>query len=150
EALFAGMAWWAIALCLCIRHIGDALPLVNYAFDESSSPARRVRRLERSRFPRAEPRPPDPAGANDESVLKVQDLTVAYATDASPVVAVDHVSFDLARGGVLAIVGELGCGTSPLLYAIARLLGSPLPGEIVGGRVLFQGRDLVLLEAKEL
>jgi len=83
-------------------------------------------------------------------VLKVQDLTVAYATDASPVVAVDHVSFDLARGEFLAIVGESGCGKSTLLYAIARLLGSPLPGEIVGGRVLFQGRDLVLLEAKEL
>jgi oligopeptide/dipeptide ABC transporter ATP-binding protein len=150
EALFAGMAWWAIAPGLCIALLGASFALLNYAFDEISSPALRVRKLERSRFPRAEPPPPEPAGANDESVLKVQDLTVAYATDASPVVAVDHVSFDLARGEFLAIVGESGCGKSTLLYAIARLLGSPLPGEIVGGRVLFQGRDLVLLEAKEL
>jgi peptide/nickel transport system ATP-binding protein len=66
------------------------------------------------------------------------------------VVAVDHVDFELARGEFLAIVGESGCGKSTLLYAIARLLGSPLPGEIVGGRVLFQGRDLVLLEEREL
>src|SRR6476660_6425981 len=150
EALFAGMAWWAIAPGLCIALLGASFALLNYAFDEISSPALRVRKLERSRFPRAEPPPPEPAGANGESVLKVQDLTVAYATDASPVVAVDHVSFDLARGEFLAIVGESGCGKSTLLYAIARLLGSPLPGEIVGGRVLFQGRDLVLLEAKEL
>jgi peptide/nickel transport system ATP-binding protein len=83
-------------------------------------------------------------------VLKVEDLTVAYATDADPVVAVDHVSFDLARGEFLGIVGESGCGKSTLLYAIARLLGSPLPGEVVGGRILFQGKDLVLLEEKEL
>jgi oligopeptide/dipeptide ABC transporter ATP-binding protein len=150
EALFAGMAWWAIAPGLCIALLGGAFALLNYAFDEISSPALRVRKLERSRFPRAEPPPPEPAGAHDESVLKVQDLTVAYATDAGPVVAVDHVDFELARGEFLAIVGESGCGKSTLLYAIARLLGAPLPGEIVGGRVLFQGKDLVLLEEKEL
>jgi peptide/nickel transport system ATP-binding protein/peptide/nickel transport system permease protein len=150
EALFTGMAWWAIAPGLCIALLGAAFALLNYAFDEISSPALRVRKLERSRFPRAEPPPPEPAGANDESVLKVQDLTVAYATDSGPVVAVDHVDFELARGEFLAIVGESGCGKSTLLYAIARLLGSPLPGEIVGGRVLFQGRDLVHLEPKEL
>jgi peptide/nickel transport system ATP-binding protein len=83
-------------------------------------------------------------------VLRVEDLSVAYATDSGAVVAVDHVDLELARGEFLAIVGESGCGKSTLLYAIARLLGSPLPGEIVGGRVLFQGKDLVLLEEKEL
>jgi len=88
--------------------------------------------------------------AADRHVLKVQDLSVAYATDSGPVVAVDHVDFELGRSEFLAIVGESGCGKSTLLYAIARLLGSPLPGEIVGGRVLFQGRDLVLLEEREL
>ena len=83
-------------------------------------------------------------------MLKVEDLTVAYATDSGPVVAVDHVDLELARGEFLAIVGESGCGKSTLLYAIARLLGSPLPGEIVGGRVLFKEKDLVLLEEREL
>jgi peptide/nickel transport system permease protein len=150
EALFSGMPWWAIAPGLCIALLGAAFALLNYAFDEISSPALRVRKLERSRFPRSEPPPPEPAAANDEAVLKVQDLTVAYATDGGPVVAVDHVDFELARGEFLAIVGESGCGKSTLLYAIARLLGAPLPGEIVGGRVLFQGKDLVLLESKEL
>ena len=152
EALFAGMPLWAIAPGLCIALLGAAFALLNYAFDEISSPALRVRKLERSRFPKTAPPPPLPAqsATGEEPVLRVEDLSVAYATDGGPVVAVDHVDFELARGEFLAIVGESGCGKSTLLYAIARLLGSPLPGEIVGGRVLFQGRDLVLLEAKEL
>jgi oligopeptide/dipeptide ABC transporter ATP-binding protein len=152
EALFAGMIWWAIAPGLCIALLGAAFALLNYAFDEISSPALRVRKLDRARFPRTPPSPPEPVEAEtgEQPVLKVQDLTVAYATDGGPVVAVDHVDFELARGEFLAVVGESGCGKSTLLYAIARLLGSPLPGEVVGGRVLFHGRDLVLLEEKEL
>jgi oligopeptide/dipeptide ABC transporter ATP-binding protein len=150
QALFAGIPLWAIAPGVCIALLGASFALLNYAFDEISSPALRVRKLERARFPRAEPSPPEPVYTVDQPVLKVQDLSVAYATDTGPVVAVDHVDFELARGEFLAIVGESGCGKSTLLYAIARLLGSPLPGEIVGGRVLFQGRDLVLLEEREL
>jgi oligopeptide/dipeptide ABC transporter ATP-binding protein len=150
QALFAGIPLWAIAPGVCIALLGASFALLNYAFDEISSPALRVRKLERGRFPRAEPPPPEPMDASDQHVLKVEDLSVAYATDSEPVVAVDHVDFELARGEFLAIVGESGCGKSTLLYAIARLLGAPLPGEIVGGRVLFQGRDLVLLEEREL
>jgi peptide/nickel transport system permease protein len=152
EALFAGMPLWAIAPGVCIALLGASFALLNYAFDEISSPALRVRKLERARFPKAEPSPPPPEAVDavDQHVLKVENLSVAYATDSGPVVAVDHVDFELARGEFLAIVGESGCGKSTLLYAIARLLGAPLPGEIVGGRVLFQGRDLVLLEEREL
>jgi peptide/nickel transport system permease protein len=148
EALFAGMVWWALAPGICIALLGASFALLNYAFDEISSPALRVRRLERSRIPQRLPPPTEPSST--DAVLKVEDLTVAYATDSGPVVAVDHVDLELARGEFLAIVGESGCGKSTLLYAIARLLGSPLPGEIVGGRVLFQGKDLVLLEEREL
>jgi oligopeptide/dipeptide ABC transporter ATP-binding protein len=148
EALFAGMPLWAIAPGVCIALLGASFALLNYAFDEISSPALRVRNLERSRIPKRLPPPAEPTAT--DAVLKVEDLTVAYATDAGPVVAVDHVDLELARGEFLAIVGESGCGKSTLLYAIARLLGSPLPGEIVGGSVLFQGKDLVLLEEREL
>ena len=146
------MPLWAIAPGVCIALLGASFALLNYAFDEISSPALRVRKLERAlgcpkaRAAAATSLSPSPTA--DGPVLKVEDLTVAYATDSGPVVAVDHVDLELARGEFLAIVGESGCGKSTLLYAIARLLGSPLPGEIVGGRVLFQGRDLVLLEEK--
>src|SRR5262249_7183937 len=153
EALNAGMPLWAIAPGVCIALLGAAFALLNYAFDEISSPALRVRKLDRRKIPaRLPPREPGPAaGSLDEgTVLKVEDLTVAYAADGGPVVAVDHVDLELARGEFLAIVGESGCGTSALLYSIARLLGSPLPGEIVGGSIFFQGHDLVLLEENQL
>jgi peptide/nickel transport system ATP-binding protein/peptide/nickel transport system permease protein len=150
EALFAGMPLWAIAPGVCIALLGASFALLNYAFDEISSPALRVRKLDRARIPKRLPPPAEVPRAGAGPVLKVEGLSVAYATDAGPVVAVDDVDLELARGEFLAIVGESGCGKSTLLYAIARLLGSPLPGEIVGGRVLFQGKDLVLLEEREL
>jgi peptide/nickel transport system ATP-binding protein/peptide/nickel transport system permease protein len=152
EALVAGIPLWAIAPGVCVALLGAAFALLNYAFDEISSPALRVRKLDRARLPKVEPihEAPEPVAGVDEPVLKVENLTVAYATDAGPIVAVDHVDLELARGEFLAIVGESGCGKSTLLYAIARLLGAPMAGEIVGGRVLFQGRDLVLLEEKQL
>jgi peptide/nickel transport system ATP-binding protein/peptide/nickel transport system permease protein len=152
EALGAGMPLWALAPGICVALLGASFALLNYAFDEISSPALRVRKLERARFPKTEPTLAQPVTTvpGEGPVLKVENLTVAYATDAGPVVAVDHVDLELARGEFLAIVGESGCGKSTLLYAIARLLGSPQPGEIVGGRVVFEGKDLVLLEEKEL
>src|SRR5947208_6816147 len=144
EALFAGMPLWAIAPGVCIALLGASFALLNYVFDEISSPALRVRRLEHSRIPKRLPPPTEPSST--DAVLKVEDLTVAYATDSGPVVAVDHVDLELARGEFLAIVGESGCGKSTLLYSIARLLGSPLPGEILGGNILFQGQNPVLPE----
>jgi len=154
EALFSGMALWAIAPGVCVALLGAAFALLNYAFDEISSPALRVRKLDRARLPKRLPAPPTHPAPDPEAeggpVLRVEQLTVAYATDGGPVVAVDDVDFELARGEFLAIVGESGCGKSTLLYAIARLLGAPLPGEIVGGRVVFKGKDLVLLEEREL
>jgi peptide/nickel transport system permease protein len=152
DALLAGMPLWAIAPGVCVALLGAAFALLNYAFDEISSPALRVRKLDRARLPKVEPihEAPEPVAGGDQSVLKVENLTVAYATDAGPIVAVDHVDLDLARGEFLAIVGESGCGKSTLLYAIARLLGAPMAGEIVQGRVVFQGRDLVLLKEKQL
>jgi peptide/nickel transport system permease protein len=150
EALFAGMPLWAIAPGVCIALLGASFALLNYAFDEISSPALRVRKLERARLPMRDELPPPSGEVAEETVLKVEDLSVAYATDNGPVIAVDHVDLEVGRGEFLAIVGESGCGKSTLLYAIARLLGSPLPGEIVGGRVLFQGRDLVLMDDSRL
>jgi peptide/nickel transport system ATP-binding protein len=61
---------------------------------------------------------------------------------------VDRVSFSLAAGEFLGIVGESGCGKSTLLYAVAQLL-SP-PASIAAGTVRFHGRDLVALDGEEL
>jgi oligopeptide/dipeptide ABC transporter ATP-binding protein len=150
EALGAGMAWWAIMPGVCVALLGAALALLNYAFDEISNPALRMRRLERQGpRTRVETVPVEPPIDTDR-ILEVRDLSVAYASDRGPVVAVDHVDFDLAPGEFLGIVGESGCGKSTLLYAIARLLGPPLSGEITGGQVVFRGRDLVALDDSRL
>jgi peptide/nickel transport system ATP-binding protein len=81
-------------------------------------------------------------------VLEVADLSVEYVLESGIVRAVDNVSFDVAPGEFLAIVGESGCGKSTLLFAIARLL-SP-PAEISGGSVTFNGRNLVQLSDRDL
>jgi peptide/nickel transport system ATP-binding protein len=81
-------------------------------------------------------------------VLEVRDLSVEYVLESGIVRAVQSVSFDLAPGEFLAIVGESGCGKSTLLFAITQLL-SP-PAEISGGSVSFNGENLVGWTEKEL
>jgi peptide/nickel transport system ATP-binding protein len=83
-----------------------------------------------------------------EPLLEVSDLSVAYLTDTADVHAVDRVSFSVAAREFVGIVGESGCGKSTLLFAVAQLL-SP-PGEVVGGEIVFHGRDMVRLSAGEL
>jgi peptide/nickel transport system ATP-binding protein len=74
-------------------------------------------------------------------VLEVRDLSVAYEMAGGNVLAVDQVSFDLARGEFIGIVGESGCGKSTLLFAIAQLLSAP--ARITEGTVTFRGTNLV-------
>ena len=150
EALGAGMVYWAIMPGVCVALLGAAFALLNYAFDEISNPALRLRRLERKAAQELEPASAAAAAPDPEKILEVRGLSVAYASDDGPVVAVDNVDLDLRRGEFLGIVGESGCGKSTLLYAIARLLGAPLAGEITGGQVLFKGRNMVSLTEKEL
>src|SRR5262249_58386349 len=118
---------------------------VNYAFDEISNPALRKQRSQPAGLEPVAVRP-----LTSAALLEVRDLSVAYASDAGSVVAVDHVSFDVARGEFLGIVGESGCGKSTLLYAIARLLYPPLGGSIIGGEIIFHGRDMVRLTEDQL
>ncbi len=152
EALGAGMPYWAIMPGVCIALLGASFALLNYAFDEISSPSLRLWKLEGESVD-AEPEPV-PAVAmrppNASNILEVRNLSVAYASEQGPVVAVDDVSFDLGKGEFLGVVGESACGKSTLVYAIARLLGAPLAGEITNGQVLFKGRDMVTLADKEL
>jgi oligopeptide/dipeptide ABC transporter ATP-binding protein len=150
EALGAGMAWWAIMPGVCVALLGAGLALLNYAFDEISNPALRMRRLERQGAAPSTYAPPAPPPVDTDKILEVRGLSVAYPSDRGPVVAVDRVDFDLAPGEFLAIVGESGCGKSTLLYAIARLLGPPLSGEITAGQAIFRGRDMVVLDEPQL
>jgi len=81
-------------------------------------------------------------------ILEVRDLRVEYASTRGPVGAVDGVDLDVHAGEFVGVVGESGCGKSTMLFAIAQLL-SP-PAEITGGRVLFNGNNLVTMTEKKL
>ena len=81
-------------------------------------------------------------------LLDVQDLTVVFEGSRTTVTAVDHVSFQLAAGETLGLVGESGSGKSVTAFSILRLVQPP--GRIVGGRVLFEGLDLLTLSEPDM
>jgi peptide/nickel transport system ATP-binding protein len=84
-----------------------------------------------------------------EPVLEVVDLKSWFFTRDGVVRAVDGVSFEVAPGETLAIVGESGCGKSVTALSILRLIPSP-PGRIVSGSIRFAGRDLLDLTNAEM
>ncbi len=83
------------------------------------------------------------------ALLEVRDLRTSFATDHGEFRAVDGVSFSLAPGRTLGIVGESGCGKSVTSLSIMGLIPQP-PGRIVGGEILFDGVDLLKLSPDEM
>ncbi|MCS7112038.1 MAG: ABC transporter ATP-binding protein [Ignisphaera sp.] len=83
-----------------------------------------------------------------KKILEVKDLRVHFYTYNGTVKAVDGVSFEVYEGEVLCIVGETGCGKSVTARAITKMIRSP--GKIVGGRVLFNGIDILELDEDQL
>jgi len=85
----------------------------------------------------------------NDVLLQVDSLSVEYASPgATPVTAVENVSFTLRRGEFIGLVGESGSGKSTLGFALTRL--QKPPARISGGRILFGGRDIRELDAEEL
>ncbi len=108
----------------------DRTPLADGAVIEELSPAasQRVGR------PRAE-----------HPLLEVKGLRTSFYTRDGVVRAVDGIDFQVDRGEVLGLVGESGCGKSVTSLSILRLVAKP--GRIEAGEVLFDGRDLLTLDA---
>ena len=84
-----------------------------------------------------------------ETLLQVQDLRTSFFTLSGVVKAVDGVSFDLASGETLGLVGESGCGKSVTALSIMKILPEPA-GRIAGGSILFRGKELTTLPEKEM
>ena len=78
------------------------------------------------------------------TVLQVSDLSTHFHTQDGVVKAVEHVSYEVAKGEVIALVGESGCGKTVSALSIVRLIQEP-PGRIVSGQVIFNGTDLLKL-----
>src|SRR5436309_1029896 len=82
-------------------------------------------------------------------LLVVEDLKTHFFTRRGVTKAVDGVSFTLLAGETLALVGESGCGKSVTCLSLVRLVPEPA-GRIVGGRVLFEGQDLLQKSSAEM
>jgi oligopeptide/dipeptide ABC transporter ATP-binding protein len=83
------------------------------------------------------------------TLLEVIDLQTQFATRGGVVRAVDGVSWDVAEGETVALVGESGCGKSVSALSIMQLVAPPA-GRIVGGKIIFKGRDLLTLDEEAM
>ena len=83
-----------------------------------------------------------------QTLLEIQDLQVHYAVRTGMIKGVDHVDLSVYQGETLGLVGESACGKSTLGRAILRLVSEP--GEIVGGRIVFCGEDLLAKDDREM
>ncbi|MFC1860231.1 ABC transporter ATP-binding protein [Chloroflexota bacterium] len=89
------------------------------------------------------------ATASEEKILEVKDLRTYFYTEDGEVRAVDGLRYDLKKGECLGLVGESACGKSVSALSIMRLIPYP-PGVIVGGEVIFKGRDLLKVSEEEM
>jgi oligopeptide/dipeptide ABC transporter ATP-binding protein len=83
------------------------------------------------------------------TLLEVKNLQTHFVTRGGVVRAVDDVSWDVDAGETVALVGESGCGKSVSALSIMRLVAAPA-GRIVGGAILFKGRELLRLSEEEM
>ncbi len=87
-------------------------------------------------------------GADTPCLLEVDNLHVEFRTDDGVVSAVNGISYTLAAGETLAILGESGCGKSVSAQTIMGVLDSP-PGFVTAGEVRYRGRDLLTMAPRE-
>ena len=85
----------------------------------------------------------------NNKLIEIDNLKTYFYTEAGTAKAVDGVSFDIFQGEVLGIVGESGSGKSVTSLSINRLIPNP-PGEIVDGKVMFKGTNLLDLSYDEM
>jgi oligopeptide/dipeptide ABC transporter ATP-binding protein len=83
-----------------------------------------------------------------DTLLEVRNLKTYFYTEDGVVKAVDGVDFTVGRGEVLGLVGESGCGKSVTSLSIMRLIG--VPGKVVEGEIIFEGRNLLELSESEM
>jgi len=85
---------------------------------------------------------------NEDRLLSVSHLTTAFDLPSGPAPAVNDVSFSVRRGETLCLVGESGSGKSVTALSILRLVAPP--GRVASGTILFDGRDLMQLDEREM
>ena len=86
---------------------------------------------------------------NNAALLSIQDLKVYFRGDETLARAVDGVSYEVHKGETVCLVGESGCGKTVSALAILGIIPRP-PGEIAGGTILFNDRNLLTLDEEAL
>ncbi len=86
--------------------------------------------------------------APDRPILELRNVCISYVIRAGRIDVVPNISFSLAKGEALGLVGESGCGKSTVAYAIMKYLGGA--GRITEGKILFDGRDMATMSPAEL
>ncbi len=87
--------------------------------------------------------------AKNDKILLVDDLRTSFFTKKGEIKAVDGVSFSVAKGEILGLVGESGCGKSITCLSILGLVPQPA-GKVIGGRILFKNEDLLEKSREEM
>ncbi|MCH7478038.1 MAG: ABC transporter ATP-binding protein, partial [SAR324 cluster bacterium] len=82
-------------------------------------------------------------------LLEIKNLKTQFHTQGRVIKAVDGVTYDVAEGETLAVVGESGCGKSVTALSVMGLIPWP-PGKIVDGEILFQGKNLLELSPEAM
>ncbi len=77
-----------------------------------------------------------------KKLLEIKDLSIHYFTEEGVVRAVNNIDFELMRGETMGLVGETGAGKTTTARGIMGLVPNP-PGRVVGGEILFEGKDLL-------
>lgn len=85
---------------------------------------------------------------DSHSLLEISDLTVGFADARGILLAANRVSFQVNENQILGLLGESGCGKSVTLRSILGIV--PYPGEVIAGRILWEGRDLLNFSKREL
>jgi peptide/nickel transport system ATP-binding protein len=166
SAILRGQWWWWGPPIAIISLIFIGLFLVSMGLDRIANPAlstrprtasrRRNRTQQNPPAPTASPtpvssptpHPQPPTPHNDNALLQVKDLRVAFETPAGSGAAVDGVSFTLKPGERMGLIGESGCGKTTMATALLSLVRPP--GRIESGEVWLGGRDLLALDDAEL
>jgi oligopeptide/dipeptide ABC transporter ATP-binding protein len=82
-------------------------------------------------------------------LLQVRNLKTYFHTRKGPVKAVDGISYDVAPGEIVALVGESGCGKTVSALSLLRLIPEP-PAKILDGEAWFEGKDLLKMHGQEM
>ncbi len=87
--------------------------------------------------------------AMPQNLLEIKGLDIQYKTEEGVVRAVNKMNLELQRGETLGLVGETGAGKTTTALGIMRLVANP-PGKIVGGEILYEGKDLLKVSEAEM